>query len=106
MSICVVNKKSECLRSGNLRAYSNFSEIMKRVATKTPIQDEIAPSDNLLQCMVRLYKHLEVMSRDEAVDKHDLYITASDGVSDLMRHTIAAPYETSFSFKIDADQTI
>jgi hypothetical protein len=56
--------------------------------------------------MVRLYKHLEVMSRDEAVDKHDLYITASDGVSDLMRHTIAAPYETSFSFKIDADQTI
>jgi hypothetical protein len=76
---------------------------MKGLVTNQHAHQDIAPSENLLQCMVRLYKRIEVMSTDQAVDKHDLYLTSSDGVSELMRHTIAAPYETSFSFKIDAD---
>ena len=76
---------------------------MKRVATNTCIENDIAPCENLLQCMVRLYKRIQAMSTDQAFDKNDIYLTASDGISNLIGHTIAAPYETSFSFKIDAD---
>ena len=79
---------------------------MQRSVTNMHIQPEIAPCENLLQCMVRLYKRIEVMSTDKAVEKNDLYLTASDGVSELIRHTIATPYETSFSFKIDADDSM
>jgi hypothetical protein len=80
---------------------------MKRGATDKVVsasrtENVVNSSENLLQCMVRLYGRLEAMSADKDVDKQGLYLTASDGVSELIRHTISAPYETSFSFKIDA----
>jgi hypothetical protein len=74
----------------------------KVVAASHTTEDAVNSSENLLQCMVRLYGRLEAMSADKDVDKQGLYLTASDGVSELIRHTISAPYETSFSFKIDA----